>query len=148
MFYPTNVKVKVKRENKEAKIPKYGNVGDACADLPILEDVCIKPNDTVVLDTGLIFEIPKRYELKVYIRSSIGIKKKIRLSNSTGVIDSQYRKSLKLGLHNYGKEEVVLKKGERVAQFQVKPLPEMVFVEVDEVSETDRGEGLGSSGRY
>ena len=153
------ITVKVKRVNKDVPLPEYSSEGDGCMDLRValgketyqgrsiqVAAESIRPDEIRVFDTGLIFEIPDNHVMKIYPRSSTGIKLNLRLANSTGILDSQFRQTCKIALHNFGDEPVLIEHLQRVAQFEVVPSPRMQMIEVEEVSETSRGEGIGSSG--
>ena len=157
-----NVKVQCELVDKRAVLPQYAHEGDACADLRVLVDlgvnkctwvgkdgknkVYIEPNSTVILDTGIVFKFPKGYGMMIYSRSGLGIKHSVVLANQVGIIDSKYTETTKIALRNLGKEGFIITDGDRVAQFQIVPYPNMVFEEVEHIEKTDRGEGLGSSG--
>lgn len=157
-----NVKVKCELVDKRAQLPQYQHEGDACADLRVLVDlgvnkatwtgkdkrnrVYIEPGETVILDTGIVFQFPKGYGMMVYARSGLAIKHGIVLANQVGVIDSKYTETTKVAVQNLSKTGFVIADGDRVAQFQIVPYPNMVFEEVAHIDKTDRGEGLGSSG--
>ena len=85
--------------------------------------------------------------LKVFSRSGHGFKSGIRLGNGTGIIDSGYRDSVKVKLHNDGKEPFTVRDGDRIAQALIQPVPLVTFEVVDELAESERGlGGLGSTG--
>jgi dUTP pyrophosphatase len=83
--------VKFKKLHPEAVAPTYAKPGDSGFDLVAVEDVIIEPGETVIVKTGLAFEIPPGYELQVRPRSGVSAKTKLRLSNAPGTIDSGYR---------------------------------------------------------
>lgn len=105
---------------------------------------------SVLFHTGLKFETEHGYNMKVYVRSSTGMKKNLVLSNGTGVIDTaQYRGELMIGLTNIGDTEQLITDGERVAQAEMVKTLDVDIVEVDELSDTERGEGgIGSTGGH
>ena len=112
--------------------------------------VVMKPNSTLMFHTGLKFETEIGYNMKVHVRSSTGMKKNLILSNGTGVIDTaQYRGELMIGLTNIGNSEQTVVDGERVAQAEMVKTLDVDIVEVDELSDTERGEGgIGSTGGH
>jgi len=117
-------------------------------DTGFCEFVVILPGETIVFDTGLIFDIPNGYEMKIYPRSSLGIKKNLELANTVGVIDSTFRDSVRIALRNKSNLPVVINRGERVVQMQ---LQKVLKIDIEEVSnintDTTRGtKGTGSSG--
>jgi dUTP pyrophosphatase len=111
--------------------------------------VYIAPQEKITFRTGLKVEIPKGHHMEIHVRSSLGFKKDLALSNTTGIIDSSYRGELFVSLRNIGNETVMISEGERVAQMIVLPYPKVIYKEVTELSETIRGEGgIGSSGKF
>lgn len=142
--------VAVKRVHPNAKLPVYATVGAAAADVCTISDstVVINPGCSAVFDTGLQFEIPIGYELKVHSRSGHGFKSGIRLANCTGILDSDYRGNLMVKLHNDSDTAFMVQPGERICQVQVSKATQHHFVEVDRLNATGRGEGgFGSTGR-
>lgn len=117
----------------------------ACIDEPIT----IKAGEHKIIPTGISIALPSnQYVALVYVRSSLGFKKGVTLSNSVGVIDSDYRGEIKVSLANLSSNDFVVAPGDRVAQLVITPvcIPEIEVV--DELSETDRGEGgFGSTGK-
>lgn len=110
--------------------------------------VTIEPHCSVVFHTGLKCEIEPGYVLKIYPRSSTGIKCALSLSNGTGVIDAGYRGEIMIALTNNSDKPRVIYDLDRVAQGQIQKLVDVEIEEVTELSDTERGEGgIGSSGR-
>ncbi|ABM97059.1 dUTP diphosphatase [Methylibium petroleiphilum] len=142
--------IKIKRTRPDARVPEYATSGAACFDLHACIDdgpPSIVPGASVAFDTGLAFEIPEGYVLQVFSRSGHGFKHGVRLANTTGIIDSDYRDSVKVKLHNDGKEPFEVKAGDRIAQAMVIPVPRCSFEEVDQLTDTARGlGGFGSTG--
>lgn len=142
--------VKVKRVHPNAKLPAYATAGAAAADVCTVSDstVVINPGCSVAFDTGLQFEVPVGYELKVHSRSGHGFKSGIRLANCTGILDSDYRGNLMVKLHNDSDTAFVVQPGERICQVQVSKATQHHFVEAVELDTTERGtSGFGSTGR-
>lgn len=133
------------------ELPKYQHEGDACFDIRIVipdGDFVLKPNETHIFGTGLVFDIPKGYMLAVYPRSGLGIKHNIVLANLTGIIDSSYTDELRVGLINMGDKVFTLFNGDRVCQGMLVPVQNVEIEQVEEVNVKERGtdSGLGSSG--
>ena len=145
------MQVKIKKLHKDAVIPKYAHNGDAGMDLVAVSKK-IDSDGNIVYGTGLAFEIPEGYVGLVFPRSS-NAKKDLLLSNSTGVVDSGFRSSVTLKfkpLMEIKQSEFleVYEVGDRVGQMIIMPYPQIEFVEVDKLSETERGEGgYGSTGK-
>lgn len=142
------MKVLFKKLVPEAKKPKFGKPGDAGADL-VATSSDFSRETQVVYGTGIAVEIPEGMVGLVFPRSSIrGCD--LVLSNGVGVIDSGYRGEIMatFNLKNPWSERDVYRVGERIAQLVIMPVPLVKYTEVDELSETQRGEqGHGSTGR-
>ena len=142
--------LKIKKVRENAIIPKRATAGSAgmdlyaCIDAPIV----MSPGDRVMVPTGIAIALPDANQVAlIFARSGLAVKKGINLSNSVGVIDSDYRGEIQVGLINQSRETYTLEAGERIAQLVVMPvcLPE---VQVAELDETERGAGgFGSTGR-
>jgi len=139
------------RIGKDIPAPRYATPGAAAMDICacIDEPVTIPAGGREVIPTGIAIALPsKDYVALMFIRSGLGIKKGICLSNGVGVIDSDYRGEVRVGLSNTSGEDYTVLPGDRISQLMVVPVmcPTPVFV--DELDETERGEGgLGSTGR-
>jgi dUTP pyrophosphatase len=140
--------IKIKKLHPNAVVPQYATAGAACFDLVCVNDVTITPGrEHVALKTGLAFEIPEGYVMKVYSRSGHGFKNGIRLANGTGIIDSDYRGEVMVKMHNDGASAVHVSAGERIAQAMIEPVKQVAFEVVEELSDTARGSGgFGSTG--
>jgi dUTP pyrophosphatase len=147
------INLKVKRLTDTAKLPTYAHDGDACFDIysdGVIEesfDVCTMV-ETELHSTGLQFDIPVGYAMMIYSRSGQGFKFGGRLANCVGVIDSGYRGEIKVKITFDEQNGGFNKKGDRIAQAMLIPVPVVTFEEVAELSDSERGEGgFGSSGR-
>ena len=142
--------IKVKKLKPNAILPTYGSAEAAGADLyACLEDsVTIHPGETVFIPTGLAMEIPVGCAGLIYARSGLACKQDLAPANKVGVVDSDYRGEFIVALHNHGKEARQVSCGDRIAQLVIMPYLSVSFSEVDELSETARGEGgFGSTGK-
>ena len=141
------MQIKIKKLNPEAVIPTYAKVGDAGMDLVATN---IKSNTTfdITYGLGIALEIPEGFVGLVFPRSSIR-KYDLALSNSVGVIDSGYRGELQATFKKTnGLDSLSYNIGDRVAQLIIIPHPTIEFEEVNELSNTERGEGgFGSTGK-
>lgn len=133
------MKIKIKRIHPDSVLPTYAKPGDAGLDLTAVTEEWNEDETTVTYDTGLAVEIPAGYVGLVFPRSSVS-KTSLVLANSVGVIDSGYRGSIMLKF-KYLEEGLVYDVGDRIGQLVIIPYPEVTFQEVDELSETERGEG-------
>ncbi|PFW97666.1 dUTP diphosphatase [Bacillus pseudomycoides] len=145
------LRVKIKRL-KDVELPKYAREFDAGFDLVAAEDTIIWPGETKVVPTGLTFEIPPGYELQVRPRSGISRNTKLRVI--LGTVDSGFRGEVGVIVDNTAKPSVfrseatdVIERGTRIAQGVIAPVETAHFVEVDELSDSERGAGgFGSTG--
>lgn len=149
---PRPIKLKVLRLDPAAQLPTRATDGSACLDLYALNVegglVSIGPGEAAVINTGLAFEVPEGYALMQYSRSGHGFKNGVRLSNSVGVVDSDYRGELRVRLANDSRRAFPVNVGDRVAQVMLVPVPTVELLEVDALSSTARGAGgYGSTGR-
>ena len=141
------MQVKIKKLNPNAVIPTYAKSGDAGMDL-VATKIISNTTFDVTYGTDLAMEIPKGFVGLVFPRSSIR-KYELILSNSVGVIDSGYRGELQATFKKEnGLDSLAYKVGDRIAQIMIIPHPEIEFEEVDELSDTERGDGgFGSTGK-
>lgn len=144
------IQVKIKKLNKNAKMPTYGTEFAAGADLYALleEPVEIKPNETKFISTGISFEIPSGTVALIFARSGLSCKQGLAPANKVGVVDSDYRGEVMVALHNHSSEVRVVENGDRVAQVMFAPYLKGEFEEVDDLEKSSRGEkGFGSTGK-
>lgn len=139
------MEVKIKKLNENAVIPRYAHPTDAGLDLVSVSKSKDKDGN-FVYGTGLAFEIPDGFVGLVFPRSSVSARR-MTMANCVGVIDSGYRGEVtaKFMTHLFAKP---YDKGDRVAQMIIMPYPHVDFVEVDELSDSDRRDGgYGSTGK-
>lgn len=164
-----NITIPIEYCAEDAKAPTYAHITDAGADVYLTEDVTIHPGETKLLHTGIKVVVPNGYTLLVYPKSGRSLKSKLRISNSVGVVDAGFRGEVCIICDNIDPvirsadmdengrlynvvwgSDIVLSKGEKVAQLVLAEVPKAVFYEVDSVDaiESDgRGKnGFGSSG--
>ena len=136
---------------REIPAPYYASAGAAALDLHacLEEPVTIPAGGRAVIPTGIAIALPSpAYVALVFARSGLGIKRGIALSNGVGVIDSDYRGELRVGLQNSGSEEYTVQPGDRIAQLAVVPVLQVELEQAETLDETERGTGgLGSTGR-
>ena len=139
------MKIKVKRLNPDAKLPKYAHPGDVGLDMCSLEDKTVNPMEHVRLYTGFALEFPSGYGAFVKDKGSIS---KAGLHTMGGVFDAGYRGEYNVHLINLGDKPYEIKKGDKIAQLVVLPVEIADIEEVDELSDSVRGTGaFGSTGR-
>ena len=148
------LEVKIKKLHKDAIIPKYETIGSVGMDLTAVSKE-YDEHGNVVFGTGLAIQIPEGYYADLRPRSSIS-KYDLVLANSVGTIDADYRGELILkfkpsvyfGVNRGDDDGVMYDVGDRIAQLVILPYPKVSFVEVDELSETERGTGgFGSTNK-
>ena len=149
------MKVKFKKLIPAAKIPTKATPGSAAYDLYAIESVSITPGVTVSVRTGLSIEIPEGWKGEIYSRSGLAYVGVV-VSNSPGKIDSDYRGEIKVLLYNNGScnscrakpAATLIKSGDRIAQFEINPVHDIEFEEIEELSKSERGSGgFGSTGK-
>ena len=143
--------LKIKLLSPDVPVPKYATPGSAAMDLTahLAEPLTLAPGQRTLLPTGIAISLPSAdYVALVFARSSMGVKHGINLSNGVGVIDSDYRGEIKVGLTNHSDAPYTIQPGDRVAQLAVMPVVQACVQVVDELDETDRGAGgFGSTGK-
>lgn len=141
--------VSFKRLNEHAKVPTYGSLDAGCCDLYAAIDrpIAIAPHTTEKIGTGLAFELPRGTFAAIFARSGIATKRGLRPANCIGICDSDYRGEYIVALHNDTDFVQYVQPQERIAQMTLLPYIYMNFYEVEELSDTERGEGgFGSTG--
>lgn len=153
------MRIKIKKLHEDAKIPQYATPGAAGFDLVAIEDMAIEPSTTVLIRTGLSFEIPEGYELQIRPRSGTSLRTPLRIANSPGTVDADYRGEVCIIMSNiqaYPEFKGVcstsfahyINKGDRIAQGVICPIIQGSFIEVEELNNTQRGAGgMGSTGK-
>ena len=137
----------INKSNHE--LPNYETIASAGMDLRanIEEPITLKSLERTIVKTGLFIELPIGYEAQVRPRSGLAAKKGITVLNSPGTIDADYRGEIGVILVNLSNEDFVIENGERIAQLIIAKHERAEWIEVNELSETSRGEGgFGSTG--
>ena len=131
-------------------LPYYATPGSAAMDLHacLEEAVTIPARGRTVIPTGIAIALPSSgYVALVFVRSGLGIKHGVAPSNCVGVIDSDYRGEVMVGLQNSGETDFTIQPGDRIAQLMVVPVVQAQVRMTDELDETQRGTGgFGSTG--
>jgi dUTP pyrophosphatase len=137
--------IKFKKLNPNAVVPRFTRIDDAAMDVTSTDSAVISPGCIRTLSTGIAAELPPGHWVKLEQRSGLA---KHGLAVLGGVIDGNYRGEWKVMLLNTGPTTVLVKAGERIAQAALHYRPEVVVQEVQELTETGRGDaGFGSSGK-
>lgn len=140
------MKIKVKKLNPNAKIPEYAHEGDAGFDLFTVEPFELGPGERKSIPLGIAMEIPKGYVGLIWDKS--GLSHKYGIKSFGGVIDSGYRGEVHAGVMNLGDKYFSFEKGQKIAQMLIQKVDTADFVEVEELSNSERGKGgFGSSGK-
>jgi dUTP pyrophosphatase len=167
--------LKIYKDKEYATLPEFQTQGSACFDVQAAFEIgqmiraynpwnkeinivtkiiagntgfLLHPEHRALVPTGLIFDIPEDHVLKMYVRSSVALKKGLVLANGTGIIDSDYVDPSYIILHNISDSLVRIEHGERLAQCALEPVFKYDIEEIDEApsQKTDRDGGLGSTG--
>ena len=145
------MEVKIKLLNNKAKMPTRGSEKAAgydlyaCTNSPII----IAPHNTIKINTGVSIELPHGYFGGIFARSGLATNQGRRLANCVAVIDEDYRGEWIVPLHNDTDNPQTINPMERIAQLVIIPYLNIEFEEVDELSDTERGDkGFGDSGRF
>ena len=147
--------IKIKKLSPLAKTPTYATDGSGCFDIYAINPLATLVHEgyPVTFDTGLAFEIPPGYGMFILSRSGHGFKDNVRLSNSVGVIDADFRGEVKVKLTcdidpPDDKPGLFVKPGDRIAQAMIIPVESCEFDVVEQLTLTDRGtSGFGGSGK-
>ena len=157
--------------NEEVKSPKHATFESACFDIhayikdetavmvygmenlkgfttPKDESITVFPGDRILIPTGLIFDIPKHYSVRLHTRSSVSLKKGLICPNGEGIIDSDYYHETFVMLYNASGDEVTIQNGDRIAQGELVECAMYGVVETKKCPEqtTNRSGGFGSTG--
>lgn len=144
------MELKIKKLNEKAIVPLRATTGSAGMDLHacIDEPITIKPLERVLIPTGIATALPSNdYAIFLFARSGLGIKHGIALANGVGVVDSDYRGEICVGLQNSSDTSFTVNPNDRIAQMVVMPVCSPEIVTVDRLDETERNSGgFGSTG--
>ena len=145
------IKALSEKIGREIPLPHFATGGAACMDLCACmdESITLNAGERHLVPTGIAIALPSaEYVALVFARSGLGIKKGVCLSNGVGVIDSDYRGEIGVGLVNLGDAPYTVHPGDRIAQLMVVPVVQPTLTVVDTLDETERGAGgFGSTGR-
>ncbi len=141
--------MKIKLYTTNETLPAYAKEGDSGMDVRALADFTVHPGETRIVGTGLYMAIPQGYEIQVRPRSGMSFKTKLRIANSPGTIDSNYREELGIIVDNIGEDDLKFKAGERIAQIVLCPVITFEWDRVsfkEDLGTTTRDGGFGSTG--
>jgi dUTP pyrophosphatase len=141
------MKLKIKKNHELAILPAYAHQGDAGMDLCSIDEVEIAAGDTTLIRTGISVELPQGTEAQIRPRSGLALKHSVTVLNTPGTIDEGYRGEIGVILINHGKNPFKVLKGMKIAQMVIKSVLHVEVEEVEEFTQTSRGEGgFGSTG--
>lgn len=139
--------LKIKKLHDDAIIPNFAHKGDAGMDLYSIEEVVIPASESKLIKTGISIALPKNTEAQVRPRSGLALKHSVTVLNTPGTIDEGYRGEIGVILINHGKEDFTVNKNMKIAQMVVKPIYDINILEVNDLDDTERGNGgFGSTG--
>lgn len=144
-----NVKLKVLPHGKGLPLPRYMSEHAAGMDLyaGVERELIIAPGEWRLVPTGLAIALPEGYEAQVRPRSGLALKQGVSVLNTPGTVDADYRGEVGVILMNHSKQELVIKRGDRIAQMIINKIERINFEEVEELPSSDRGTGgFGSTG--
>jgi dUTP pyrophosphatase len=149
---PETVTVTIRREpeGEDLPLPAYMTAHAAGMDLlaACREDVVLGPGERAAVSAGISIALPEGYEAQVRPRSGLALKQGVTVLNAPGTVDADYRGPIRVILVNLGREDVVIRRGDRIAQMVVAPVTRAVWKEASELPPTDRGAGgFGHTGR-
>jgi dUTP pyrophosphatase len=136
------MKINIINQSNHA-LPEYKTLGSAGVDISafVKQPIVLKPLERKLIPTGLFIELPVGYEAQIRPRSGLAIKNGITCLNTPGTIDADYRGEIKVILINLGQEDFIIHNGDRIAQMVIAQHAQAMFVEVTELSATERGAG-------
>jgi len=143
----THDTLRVRKLKPEAILPSYARDGDAGLDLFAATHVVIPPGKSALVPTGIAIELPSGTEAQVRPRSGLALKHALTVLNTPGTVDEGYRGEVGVILINHGASAFTVEPGMKIAQMVVSPRIQVAVVEVEELSDTQRGAGgFGSTG--
>jgi len=147
-IFPRSMKVKIKRVDKALPLPVYETAGSVGFDILAREDVTIQPKNVALVPGNIIVEVPSNYMLVVASRSSTPKKKGLLTPHGIGIIDHDYcgpEDEIKIQVYNFLDQEVVIRRGEKIAQGVFVHIDKFGWEEVETMTKPSRG-GFGSTG--
>lgn len=144
------MKIKMMKLNENAILPTRATAFSAGFDLYTCTDseIVIASGQRLMVGTGIAIELPEMTAGMIYARSGLSTKFGVHLTNGVGVVDSDYRGEIKVGLHNLSDTDYVIKPYERIAQLVVTPILLPEIEEVQSLNDSERGQGgFGSTGK-
>lgn len=147
-----SIKVKIEQleDAKDLELPKYMSKGAAGMDLyaNVSDDIVLHPGEIQLISTGIKIALPVGFEAQIRPRSGLALKYGIGFPNSPGTIDADYRGEIKVIMTNWGSEDFIIRRGERIAQMVINKVEMAEWDVVQSLDETERGDGgFGHTGK-
>jgi len=143
-----HIDIRIKKLHPDAIIPTYSKLGDSGCDLYSLEEFVLEPMDRCLVHCGIAISIPYGFEGQIRPRSGKAIKEGLTVINTPGTVDAGYRGEIMIGIINLSTTLAYIGKGDRIAQLIIVPVLKANFIEVNELDETERGDGgFGHTGK-
>jgi dUTP pyrophosphatase len=141
------MKLKIKKVHPRARLPEYAHPGDAGLDLFSVEDAELKSGCSRLIRTGIAIGLPEGTEAQVRPRSGLALKHQITILNTPGTIDEGYRGEIGVIMINHGRDSFFIREGMKIAQMVIQRVLRVEVEEVEELSDSFRGQGgFGSTG--
>lgn len=150
MSIQVNVGISRTTSSSDNPLPRYATDHSAGMDIyaAVEGEFVLKAGETALIPTGFAIALPEGYEAQVRPRSGLAAEHQVTVLNSPGTIDADYRGEVKVILTNFGKQDFVIKRGDRIAQMVVAPYTRVTWEEKESLEETKRGAGgFGHTGR-
>jgi dUTP pyrophosphatase len=137
------IRISQEKSCQDIPLPEYMTSGASGMDIyaAVNEDTTIPAGQIALIPTGLRVSIPVGYEAQIRPRSGLALKKKIGLLNSPGTIDADYRGEIGIIMFNFGQDDFVIKRGDRIAQMIICPVIKCSWEKVENLDDTTRGSG-------
>jgi dUTP pyrophosphatase len=142
------MRLRIRRLDSTIPLPRYGTGESAGFDLAASQDVTVKPGQVALVRTGLVIEVPTGHFLAIFARSSTPLKRGLAVANGVGVVDPDYsgpEDEIMIQVLNFTNADVVVRRGDRLAQGIVLAAPRVTWDEVSDIREATRG-GFGATG--
>lgn len=136
--------------NQDLPLPRYMTEHSAGMDLyaAVISETKISPGEWKLVPTGIAMALPAGYEAQVRPRSGLALKQGVSILNTPGTVDADYRGEVGVILMNHSKQDLVVKRGDRIAQMIINKIERIEFEEVAELPTSDRGAGgFGHTGK-
>lgn len=134
---------RINRSTQDVPLPVYATSHSAGMDLcaSVDNDTVLKSGETALIPTGFAIALPEGYEAQVRPRSGLAAKHQVTVLNSPGTVDADYRGEVRVILANFGKQDFIIRRGDRIAQMVIAPYTRVEWEERESLDQTARGAG-------